>query len=236
MSYRETLRWRAFDTHGVITIADAERLGVPAVELRKLAHRGALERLGHGIYRMSEVPPTPLSEYAEAVALAGPHAVIADDAVLALQDLALVNPRHITVATPDRIRATLPPTVRLVRRQLDPDEVTDLDGVPAMTIPAAIRACRGHVMTERLTQAVHDARERRLIDHDAAARLLAELSADQGDPGNRDEQGHRGSQGRPQDRKKNGGVLAGTPATTSAPVTAGTTTRPPTATSTEVSL
>lgn len=249
MSYRQTLRWRAFDTHGVITIPDADRLGVPAVELRKLAHRGALERLGHGIYRMSEVPPTPLSEYAEAVALAGPHAVIADDAVLALHDLALVNPRRITVATPDRIRATLPPTIHLIRRHLSPEEVTDIDGVPAMTIPAALRACRDHVMTDRLTQAVHDARERRLIDQDSAARLLVELGADQG---GQDEQGYRGRAGMQPGRKRSGGVLAGTAAVTSAAVAAGstdasttrttaetTTATPaerPTATSTEVTL
>lgn len=43
MTYREDLRWRAFDTHGVITTDDAASLGVPAVELRKLARRGALE-------------------------------------------------------------------------------------------------------------------------------------------------------------------------------------------------
>lgn len=176
MSYRETLRWRAFDTHGVITIPDADRLGVPSVELRKLAHRGALERLGHGVYRMTEIPPTPLSEYAEAVALAGTHAVIADDAVLALHDLALVNPRHITVATPDRIRATLPSTVHVIRRHLPAEDITDVDGVPTMTIPAAIRACRDHVMSDRLTHAVHDARERRLIDEATAQRLLVELS------------------------------------------------------------
>ncbi|WP_432510855.1 type IV toxin-antitoxin system AbiEi family antitoxin domain-containing protein [Kineococcus sp. SYSU DK001] len=178
MSYRETLRWHAFDTHGVVTTAEADRLGVPAVELRKLAHRGALERLGYGVYRMTEAPPTPLSEYAEAVALVGPHAVIADDAVLALHGLALVNPRRITVATPDRTRATLPPTVRVVRRHLAPSDITDVDGVPTMTIPAAVRACRGHVMTDRLQQGVHDARERRLIDAATAERLLTELSTE----------------------------------------------------------
>jgi len=178
VSYRETLRWRAFDTHGVITVVDADRLGVPAVELRKLTHRGALERLGYGVYRMNEVAPTPLSEYAEAVALAGPQAFVADDAVLALHDLALVNPRRITVATPDRVRATLPSTVRLIRRHLPPEDVTDVDGVPAMTIPAAIRACRTQVMTDRLLAGVHDARARRLIDDCTAEQLLAELSGE----------------------------------------------------------
>ncbi|MGH3774937.1 MAG: hypothetical protein ACRDRR_04255 [Pseudonocardiaceae bacterium] len=44
---------------------------MPAVELRKLAARGALARLGHGVYRMLEAPTGRLDEFAEAVAMAG---------------------------------------------------------------------------------------------------------------------------------------------------------------------
>ncbi len=67
-----------------MTTATAAELGVPPVELRKLARRGARQHMGHGGHWMTEVPPTPLTEYAEAVAMLGPDAVVADDAVLAL--------------------------------------------------------------------------------------------------------------------------------------------------------
>ncbi|MDQ2707390.1 MAG: type IV toxin-antitoxin system AbiEi family antitoxin domain-containing protein [Actinomycetota bacterium] len=47
MTYRQQLRELAFDTHGVVTTRDAQAAVVPAVELRKLAARGALAHLGH---------------------------------------------------------------------------------------------------------------------------------------------------------------------------------------------
>jgi hypothetical protein len=65
---------------------------------------------------------TPLTEYAEAVALGGPGAVLADDAVLALHDLAQVNPRRIRVAVPHPLPAgvELPATVEVLHRSWPP--------------------------------------------------------------------------------------------------------------------
>ena len=176
MTYREDLRWIAFDHHGVITTARAAEAGVPAVELRKLARRGALDHVGYGAYRMAEVPPTPMTQYAEAVALVGEGAVVADESVLAIHDLGLVNPRAVRVATPHRVRARLPTAVELVHRSLPPADVTDVEGVPTMTVAAALRACQGRVMPERLLQAVGDAMDRRLVGRAVAAVLRAELA------------------------------------------------------------
>lgn len=175
MTYRDELRWHAFDTHGVVTTGDAAALGVPSVELRKLARRGALRHVGYGVYRMTEVPATPLTEYAEAVALLGPDAVVVDDAVLALHHLASVNPSRVRVAVRHRTRAKLPNTVEVVHRNLSKREVTDVDGIPVMTIAAALLACRGRVMPERLLQGVEDAFARNLIDAATAESLRADL-------------------------------------------------------------
>ncbi|WP_276203980.1 type IV toxin-antitoxin system AbiEi family antitoxin domain-containing protein, partial [Rhodococcus opacus] len=38
---------------GLITSAQARMLGVTAVQMKRLADRGALERVHHGIYRMT---------------------------------------------------------------------------------------------------------------------------------------------------------------------------------------
>ena len=178
MTYRQVLRWHAFDTHGVVTTAAAAELGVPAVELRKLARRGALQHVGYGVYRMTEVPPTPLTEYAEAVAMLGPDAVIADEAVLAWYGLAQVNPRKIRIALGRRTRAKLPPTVEVVYRDLTAADVTVVEGVPMMTVAAALRACQGRVMTERLRQGAREALERHLIDAQTETALRLEWSKD----------------------------------------------------------
>lgn len=177
MSYRQVLREFAFDTHGVITTRDAEALGVPPAELRKLAHRGALGHLAHGVYRMLEVPPTPLDEFAQAVAMVGEDAVLADEAVLAARDLADINLRRIRVATMRRVRAQLPATVEVVHRAVPDADREYLDGVPSMTIEAALRGARGRVMVERLIDAAHTARARGLIGPDQEARVITELAS-----------------------------------------------------------
>lgn len=177
MTYRETLRELAYDTHGVVTLSDAVGAGVPAVEVRKLAARGALERRGKGVYRMAEAPHGPLDEFAEAVALVGSDAVLADEAVLAALDLGQVNLRRIKVATSRRIRHALPPTVQVVHRQVDDRERDDIDGIPSMSLSAALLAARGTVLPERLVEAVRKARARDLISASEADRVLTMLQS-----------------------------------------------------------
>lgn len=177
MSYRQTLREFAFDSHGVVTITDAAELGVPAVELRKLASRGALQRISWGVYRMLEAPTSELSEFAEAVAATGcDNAVLADEAVLAAHGLAQVNLRAIKVAVPRRTRTEVPATVQIVQRVVPDEERDFIDGIPAMTIPAAIRATKGRILRERLIDAARQAEARNLISEADRDDLIKELN------------------------------------------------------------
>lgn len=178
MTYRETLRELAFDTHGVVTLTAAGEAGVPAFAVRQLAARGALERLGKGVYRMREVPRGQLDEFAEAVALVGGDAVLADEAVLAAHDLAQVNLRRIKVATPtpSRVRRELPPIVEVIRRRVPDSDRDSIDGIPAMSIPAALVASIGRVMNERLLDAVDQARMRGSISSAEAERVVQALN------------------------------------------------------------
>ena len=50
MTYRQQLWEVALDQHGLVTARNATELGIPRIEpLVKLAHRGQLTRVGHGI-------------------------------------------------------------------------------------------------------------------------------------------------------------------------------------------
>ena len=178
MTHRERLLVLACASHGVVTTGAAQTAGVPAVEVRRLAARGLLARIGRGVYRMHEAPVTSMSEFAEAVALAGDGAVLVDEAVLSAHGLAQVNLRRIRVATPRRVRAKVPETVEIVRRRVPPDQRDSIDGVPAMTIEAALLTTRGRVMTERLVTAAHDAADRGLLDPEQEARVVAALTED----------------------------------------------------------
>jgi predicted transcriptional regulator of viral defense system len=48
----------AADQFGLVTIADAERVGYRPKTLSKLAGRGQLERVSRGIYRVPFLPTT----------------------------------------------------------------------------------------------------------------------------------------------------------------------------------
>jgi len=174
MTHRETLRWLAFDHHGIVTTEQAAEVGVPAVEVRKLAARGALTRVGQGVYRMDEAPTTPLTPYAQALALVGTGARLVDESVLAVHDLALVNPRTIKVATDRRVRATLPATIEVVSSAAA-GPVEFVEGLPTMPLRDALISCRGRVMRERLVEATRVAVARDLLDEHDAADVLEQL-------------------------------------------------------------
>lgn len=118
--------------------------------------------------------PTPYDRYAEAVALVGPGSVVWGDSVLAMLDLAYENPPVVYVAFARRVRRALPAWVRLVGEHVD--ERTAYEGVPCQALPEAIRACRGHVLPERLADAARDARARGLITRAEAAELEEDMA------------------------------------------------------------
>ena len=176
-TYRRRLFDRALDQYGYVTTDDARELGVPPVELRKLTARGGLERIGYGVYRFEDIPRTDRDPFMEAVLRVGPGAHLAADAVLAMHDLALVNPRRIRVSSRRRARPKLPPTIELVREDVPKDEVTVYEGIPSVTVARAIAECRGRVMTERLLDAVEEAERRGLLLRSEATALRSTLAA-----------------------------------------------------------
>ena len=177
MNQRQRLREVAVERYGYITARDASAMGVPHIELVKLAARGGLSRIGHGVYRFDDVPSTNRDEYMEAVLLAGPTAFLIDDAVLALHDLALVNPPRIRVGIQSRSRRSVPPTIEVVHRRVDPGDLTVYQGIPSTTIARAILDCHGRVERSRLASGVKEARAQGLISSRDATRVMREMRA-----------------------------------------------------------
>lgn len=183
-TYREQLRDLAADRHGLVTTADAVDEGVPPVELRKLAARGALERLGHGLYRVSDLPTGRDDQYAEAVQLVGVDAYLTHDAVLALHGLGLVNPRRIRVGTPRRVRTRLPRFVEVVQRPDLPEAaIAVYDGIRSTTVAQALLDCRSIVPPSRLAAAAVQARREGLITDKELRRLRPRLRKAERRPG-----------------------------------------------------
>lgn len=172
-TYRRRLFDRALDQYGYVTTPDAAEVGVPPVELRKLAGRGGLEHVAYGLYRFDDVPRTGRDEYMEAVLRVGRDAYLTHDAVLALHDLGLVNPRRIRVGTPHRVRARMPEHIEVVQRHLEPAELTAYEGIPSATVARALLDCRGILMGDRLTDAAREAARQGLLRRSEAEGVLA---------------------------------------------------------------
>jgi predicted transcriptional regulator of viral defense system len=176
MTFRSQVYELALSHHGLVTTSRAAAAGVPAVELRKLAHRGALTQLTYGVYRFDAIPADRYSEYAEAVLRVGEDAFLTHDAVLALHELALVNPRAIKVGTARRVRRRLPDWVELIQRTDDVD-ITEYEGVRSTTLARALRDCVGTVPRDRLLGAAEEARLRGLLRRRDVAELTDAIDA-----------------------------------------------------------
>lgn len=174
MGYRRDLWEIAAEHHGVITVPEAEDAGVPAVEVRKLAHRGALQPYGKGVYAHRDVPTTELTQPTAAVALAGSGAFLQREAVLDLLGLGQFNPRRIRVGTHRRVRRTLPDWMDLeLRKDVSADDLTQYEGIPATTVKRALGDMRERMPQERWKALVDEALRRELIDERESADLMS---------------------------------------------------------------
>ena len=174
MPHFEDIYDHAVAHYGLVTTEEAGKMGVHRKELLRWVASGRLEKVGRGVYRITHYVPTELDRYAEAVALVGPGSAIQGECVLAMHDLALVNPAQMTVATRRRVRRTLPRWIHVVR--MKPNMPLDeFDGIPCQSLADAIRECRGTVMDERLAEAVHEATRKGLLSLSEASQLEREF-------------------------------------------------------------
>lgn len=162
---------------GYVTVQAAEKAGVQALDLRKLASRGWLDRVAHGVYRFVDAVVDDNSSYYEAVLSVGPESYLTRESVLAFHDLAHVNPRRIKVGTARRVRRSVPDHIQIIRDNVPDAERTVYDGVPSATVERAIRDSIGTVMEDRLLDAVEQARKQGLIRRKVQEDLRDEIGA-----------------------------------------------------------
>lgn len=174
--YRDVVREIALDQYGYVTTKQAAEAGVPAIELPKLAARGALENVAYGLYRMPDGPTTAFDQFAEALLRVGQGAYLHGESVLALFGLADVNPRQVRVAVRKRTRPKLPPFIELT---LVKDDVltTHYEGLESQTLADAILECRGRIERSRLMDATEVARQEGLLTTKEWQRIRKELRA-----------------------------------------------------------
>ncbi|SKL10407.1 Uncharacterised protein [Mycobacteroides abscessus subsp. massiliense] len=179
MTYRHDLWEIAADKHAIVTTAEAEDWGVPAVEVRKLAARGALTRVGHGVYRHNAVPAVhPWTGLRAKLAIVGHDAFLEGDTVLSTFDLAQVNPPKYYIGTLRRRRTTPPPhTAVTFRPATAAEDLTTYEGLRSVTVRRALLDAVPIVLTERLLDAVDAAQRRDLITEPEATEITDTVTA-----------------------------------------------------------
>ena len=175
MTHWEIIYETAIDDYGLITTARAKELGVSAVELPRWVKIGWLQKRGHGVYRLTKRIPTDFDHYAEAVAFAGRGSVIYGESVLAMMNLAFVNPMKINVATKIRLRKKLPDWMKVITNT-SVENPACYEGIPCQPMAEAIFCCRKSVPKERLLSAIAEARSQGYINLKEERILKKEIS------------------------------------------------------------
>jgi predicted transcriptional regulator of viral defense system len=155
---------------GYVTAKQAHRAGYRSPHLAYHVKAGNLVRVGHGLYR---IPELPLDEHDDLVRLAlwsrdrqdRPQAVVSHQSALALLDLGDVLPRKTHLTVPPRFRKPVPAGCVLHRARLEPaqcDEWTVFSVTTPLRTLRDVARSRG-VSREQLELALGQALERGLV-------------------------------------------------------------------------
>ena len=179
--FRELIELAA-EQHGLVNTGDAGQVGYAKGTLDTMARRGQLERVATGLYRIPLLPSDELTTYmAAAMWPRGAKAVLSHETALDLWDVCDINPSKIHLIVPRRHRPQrkAPKGYVVHREDLDPGDVTTIEGVPAVTLDKAIRQCADlHVGLDLLEQAARHGREQGLLKRAEASALTEELELD----------------------------------------------------------
>jgi predicted transcriptional regulator of viral defense system len=123
--------------HGFFTTAQATAAGIRSNTVVKMASRGVVERISHGVYRLVNFPTFEHGQLLEATLwpLDGVRGVTSHDSALRFHGMSDVSPPkvHITIPTTHRIRRTVPKYLIVHRADLPPNDVELVDSIPVTT-------------------------------------------------------------------------------------------------------
>ena len=174
MKLYDNINATALSNYGLITSSQAMELGVRLKDLLEWVKSGRLEKCWRGVYRLVQYLPTEYDRYAETLATVGDDSMIWGESVLAMHNLAMVNPEKIEVATTRRVRRVLPAWIDVVKLQHEqPHDY--FNGICSQPLAEAFRHCKGRVMTHRLAEAVREAEQKGLLGLAEAEALKKEF-------------------------------------------------------------
>ncbi len=166
----------ATEQFGFITSEDARELGAREGVLVEMERAGQLDRVARGLYRFRSYPTDARDELMAATLWPRRLGVISHDSALDLWDLCDVNPAriHVTVPRSARLRRRTPHTYEVHERDLDPGELSNIDGIAVVTpVRAILDGVERHLDRRLVDQAIDNANGRGLLSPDERDLLSA---------------------------------------------------------------
>ena len=173
----------AADRGGYVPTRLAREQGLLPVRLVTLARRGALERVGHGLYRIPGFPVDRNDDLLRAVLWTNERGAISHETALALYELADVNPVaiDITVPTDYRIERAGGEHYRVHHAPLSAQNTRIFEGVRVVDVLTAIEGATAQgVGTALIFDAIDRARRLGWITKAQAKVVRAQLDTDHG--------------------------------------------------------
>ncbi len=142
---------------GYFTTQQARGVGFSWERLSYYVTTGRFNRVRRSIYRLVQFPGSPYEDLFIAWLKTAPNSVISHDSALYLYKLSDVLPSEIHVIIP-RTGSRRRKGIRLHTNRLDPDEVTQREGLP-ITSPARtiIDVAASGIAAEHIRKAIHEA-------------------------------------------------------------------------------
>lgn len=175
-------RWRSLDLlyevavehAGYFTTRAARDVGVAHTMLSYHTTREDLERVAHGVYRLSRYPAHPFGDVIAAVLWAGPDAAASHGTALAVYGLAGVMPSVIHLTIPRAFRGERA-GVRVHRAPLPSYEVWPWEQVPVTRPERALLDASQTMDPALVRQAAREALSAGLTTRRRLARAVAEV-------------------------------------------------------------
>lgn len=169
----------AEDNYGYVTAAQAHEAGVSKRGLADLVRLGSMRRVARGVYRIVDFPASEYDSYFQATLWPqGLRGVLSHETALDLWGLCDVNPAkvHLTIPASHRVRRKIPDLYVLYSADLDPTDISVLEGITITTVPRTLRDCiETGTRSDLIRQAVERAVSQRTLTPQEASSLLLEL-------------------------------------------------------------
>lgn len=166
-------RWRelaelAGERNGVFTASAARALGVTSGTLAYHVRTGTIERLGHGVYRLADVPSSPREPLIAAAAALGKGAIVSHESALQLYSVSDVAPSRLHFTVPRSRRYITAPAndveLHTTTRPFEHGDVVQHEGFRATSLARSIvDAARTHTGPEQIVMAVREGLRRGLL-------------------------------------------------------------------------